>query len=46
MERAGIDAENIDDGFVELSSGKKAKMFVEACRKLRFWGRAAVVKRV
>jgi catalase len=46
MKRAGIDEEDIDDGFVELSSGKKAKMFVETCRKLRFWGRAAVVKQV
>jgi catalase len=46
MERAGIDEEDIDGGCVELSTGKSAKTFVEACRKLRFWERSAAVKQV
>ena len=46
MERAGINGEGIDDGCVELSTGKSAKMFVEACRRLRFWERSAAVKQV
>ena len=46
MERAGIDEEDIDDGCIELSTGKSAKTFVEACRKLRFWERSAAVKQV
>jgi hypothetical protein len=36
IERAGIDEEDIDDGCVELSTGKSAKRFVEARRRLRF----------
>jgi catalase len=46
MERAGIGEEDIDDGCIELSTRKGAKSFVEGCRKLRFWERAAAVKRV
>jgi catalase len=46
MEKAGIDEEDIDDGCVELSTGKSAKAFVEACRRLRFWERSAAVKQV
>jgi catalase len=46
MERAGINGEGVDDGCVELSTGKSAKKFVEACRRLRFWERSAAVKQV
>jgi catalase len=46
MEKAGIDEQDIDDGCVELSAGKAAKMFVETCRQLRFWERSAAVKKV
>jgi catalase len=46
MEKAGIDVQDIDNGCVALSTGKNAKTFVEACRKLRFWERFAAVKQV
>jgi catalase len=46
MEKAGIDEEDIDDGCLKLSSSENAEDFVEACRKLRFWDRAAAVKQV
>jgi catalase len=46
MEKAGIGEVDIDDGCVELSTGKSAKTFVEACRKLRFWERSAAVKQI
>jgi catalase len=40
MERAGIDEEDIEEGCIELSTGKNAETFVEACRKIRFWERS------
>jgi catalase len=46
MEKAGINKEDIDSGCIELSAGKNARTFVEACRKLRFWERSATVKQV
>jgi catalase len=46
MARAGIDEQDVDAGCIELSTGKSAKAFVEACRKLRFWERSAAVKQV
>ena len=46
MARAGIDERDVDGGCIELSTGNRARTFVEACRKLRFWERSAAVKQV
>jgi catalase len=46
LEKAGVDEEDIDEGCLKLSSSEDAESFVEACHKLRFWDRAAVVTQV
>ena len=38
LEKVGV-ADSLDDGCVELKTGKDCATFVEACRKLRFWDR-------
>jgi catalase len=42
FEKGGI-PEDLDAGFVELTSPKSAAQFVAACRKLRLWQREQVV---
>jgi catalase len=46
MQKAGIDEQSLDGGCLELSSVETASRFVEVCRRLRFWDRAAAVKQV
>ena len=40
FEKAGV-AGNLDEGFVPLKAAADAARFITACRKLRFWDRAA-----
>ena len=40
LEKAGV-AGNLDEGFIALKAGGDCDGFVAACRKLRFWDRAA-----
>jgi catalase len=40
FEKAGV-ADGIDEGFVPLNEAGDADAFVAACRKIRFWDRAA-----
>jgi catalase len=41
IKKAGVD--QMDEGFVELTSPESATQFVKACRKMRLWDREAVV---
>jgi catalase len=38
--------EAIDEGFIKVASARDITIFIEACRKLRFWDREAKVKAV
>lgn len=40
FEKAGV-ADGIDEGFLPLNKASEVEAFVAACRKLRFWDRAA-----
>jgi catalase len=40
---AGV-AADADEGLIELTDGRSARSFVEACRKLRLWAREGAVK--
>jgi len=42
--KAGVAAEDFDEGCILLGSAKDAKSFVEALGKLRVWGREPNVK--
>lgn len=44
FEKAGVVAQDFDDGCIPLGSAKHAKSFVEALGKLRVWGREPNVK--
>jgi catalase len=39
LTKAGVAAEDMDDGFVLLKSVADCKSFVAKCRQLRFWAR-------
>jgi len=43
FKKVGI-AEDLDEGFIELASPKSVKLFLNACRDLRYWKREETVK--
>jgi len=46
FEKAGLQAQDMDDGFVPISTDADAQTFVVACRELRFWEREPKVHAV
>jgi catalase len=44
MEKAGITAEDLDEGCIALGTAKDADAFVDELGKLRIWGREPNVK--
>lgn len=44
FQKAGVQ-ESRDGGFIALDGGKGSSQFLEACRQLRFWDRAAAMKK-